>query len=130
MAPIVLDVSGKIESMDPAEPRPPALKQFILEFDKDVEIDTEGFPSCSAETLWRSDSKAAETACGHTIIGSVEASGSFVPSYRHVAPFLRWRIFNGGNRGSVDIFYIHSYLNNRSYSKERSSRASGAWGSK
>ena len=59
--PIGLVVEGKISTTDGTQP--PALKEVIIETDKNGAVDVKGYPTCKAKQLQSRDTKAAEKAC-------------------------------------------------------------------
>ncbi|HEY1853832.1 MAG TPA: hypothetical protein VGG40_04530, partial [Solirubrobacterales bacterium] len=68
MEPIALRVEGKIKTVDGTHP--PALKEVIIEGDKNAAVNAKGIPTCSSGQLQSRDTKAAEAACGPAIIGT------------------------------------------------------------
>jgi hypothetical protein len=111
LTPITFNISGDIKSTDPEEPHPPALREFVLESDKNAAIDVKGLPTCSASKLQSTNTKAAEAACRSAIIGSGHATAGIKFIEQPEVP-ARSKIiaFNGGFRGGVTTLYIHAYL--------------------
>src|SRR5690349_17372791 len=66
-APISLNVEGKIQTLDGTQP--PALKEFVVETDKNGTIDVDGLPKCTAGKLQAQDTSHAEAICKKAIIG-------------------------------------------------------------
>ena len=109
--PITFNISGEIKSTIPNEPHPPALKEFILESDKNAAIDVKGLPICTAGKLQSTNTKAAEAACGPAIIGSGQATaGIAFKEQPEVLAKSKIIAFNGGFRGGVTTLFIHAYL--------------------
>jgi hypothetical protein len=109
--PITFNISGKIRSLDPAEPHPPALKEFVLEGDKHASIDVAGIPTCRPGRLQATDTSAAKKACGPALVGSgkTEAGVKF-PEQAEVPVKSDLLVFNGGFRGGVTTLFIHAYF--------------------
>lgn len=108
-APINLNVSGKIRTVDGSHP--PAMKEFILETDKNGMIDVKGLPKCSASKLQSRDTKAAESVCKTAIIGSGRAIASIsFPEQNPIPADSKIIAFNGGFAGGTTTIYIHAYL--------------------
>jgi hypothetical protein len=109
--PITFNISGKIRSLNPAEPHPPAMKEFVLEGDKHASIDVAGIPVCKAGTIQATDTTRAKKACGPALIGSgkTEAGVKF-PEQPEVLVHSDLLAFNGGVRGGVTTLYIHAYF--------------------
>ena len=107
--PISLTASGKIETTDGTHP--PALKEVILETDKDGFVDTKGIPICSAGKLQSRDTKAAEAACPTAIIGSGETDVEIsFPEQNPIPAHSKLLVFNGGTSGGKTTLYIHAYI--------------------
>jgi hypothetical protein len=106
--PITFKVSGDITSL--AGAHIPALREFILESDRNVAIDVKGLPTCRAIKLRSADPDQAEASCRPAMIGSghlaieLDIVETLVPTQGKVI------VFNGGVKGGITTLYIHSYL--------------------
>jgi hypothetical protein len=111
MAPIVLDVSGKIQSTDPAEPQPAALQKFILDIDENIAVDFSGYPTCSWGSRGiRRDLKAIEKTCGTSVVGGGRTNFSFNLPGQKVNPDTgKSLLLNGGTSGNKTTLYIYTY---------------------
>jgi hypothetical protein len=108
-APITLNVSGKIRTVDGTHP--PAMKEFILETDKNGAINLKGLPFCKASQLQSQDTKHAEAICKKAIIGSGRAIASIAfPEQAPIPADSKIIAFNGGFAGGTSTIYIHAYL--------------------
>jgi hypothetical protein len=109
--PIALNASGVIKSTNPAEPQPPALKEVIVETDKNGAVNVKGYPTCSSGQLQARDTAAVKKACPTAIIGTGTTTVSVKfpeqPAIPAHSPLL---IFNGGTKGGVTTLYVHAYL--------------------
>jgi hypothetical protein len=112
MAPIVLNVSGKIQSTDPAEPQPSPLTGFILGIDRSITVNLSGYPTCSwgGGTIGP-DLKSIEAACRPSIVGEgwMEVSVKF-PEQPAVPATSKLLLLNGGTSGGKTTLYMHAYL--------------------
>jgi len=109
LTPITFNISGEIK--DITGEHPPALKEFILETDKNGAIDVKGLPTCKAGKLQSTTTAAAEAACRPAIIGSGQATaGIAFPEQKEVPATSKIIAFNGGFRGGITTIYIHGYL--------------------
>lgn len=107
--PITFNISGEIKDITGAHP--PALREFILESDKNATIDVKGLPTCTAGKLQSTNTKAAEAACRPAIIGSGQATAGIAFSEQpEVLAKSKIIAFNGGFKGGVTTLYIHAYL--------------------
>lgn len=108
-APITLNVSGKIRTVDGSHP--PAMKEFVLETDKNGAINLKGLPVCKASQLQSQDTKHAEAICKDAIIGSGRAIASIAfPEQQPIPADSKIIAFNGGFSGGTSTIYIHAYL--------------------
>jgi len=109
MAPISLQASGKIETLDGTHP--PALKEVILETDKNGAINTKGIPVCKSGQLQARDTKAAEKACKGSIIGTGQTTVEVqFPEQRPIKVNSKLLVLNGGTGGGKTTLYIHAYF--------------------
>ncbi len=109
MAGIKLNISGKVETVDGSHP--PALREFIVETDKNGAINAKGLPTCSAAKLNSQDTKHAEQACPDAIVG--EGKTDVEIEFAEQAPIVaksKLVAFNGGVKGGVTTLYIHAFL--------------------
>ncbi len=108
-APITLNVSGKIDTTDGTHP--PALKEVVVETDKNGSIDVKGLPTCTSGKLQAQDTSHAEKACPTAIIG--KGTTDVEVEFPEQAPFIaksKLLAFNGGVKGGTTTIYIHAYL--------------------
>jgi hypothetical protein len=108
-APITLNVSGKIETTDGKHP--PALKEVVVETDKNGSIDVKGLPKCTSGKLQAQDTAHAEAICKTAIIG--KGITNVEVEFPEQAPFIaksKLLAFNGGTSGGKTTIYIHAYL--------------------
>jgi hypothetical protein len=108
-APITLNVSGKIATADGTHA--PALKEVIVETDKNGSIDVKGLPTCTSGKLQAQDTKHAEAICPKAIIG--EGITDVEVELPESTPFIaksKLIAFNGGVSGGKTTILIHAYL--------------------
>jgi hypothetical protein len=109
--PIKLQVEGKIQTTDGSHP--PALKEFVLETDKNGGIDAKGVPTCKAGKIEATTTSAAKKACKPAIVG--EGTTGVEVLFPESAPIpikSKLLLFNGGVKGGKTTIYIHAYLSN------------------
>ncbi len=111
LSPIGLEVSGKIETTDGKHP--PALREFIVETDKNGTINAKGLATCTIGKLVARETKAAEKACPTSIVGEgktdVEVEFAEQPP---ITVHSKLVAFNGGVKGGVTTLLIHAFLKN------------------
>jgi hypothetical protein len=109
LAPITLTASGKISMADGTHP--PALKEVLVETDKNGAINVKGYPTCTSGKLQSQDTPHAEAICKSSIIGSgnTEVEIAF-PDSKPVNVPSKLIVFNGGFKGGTTTLYIHAYI--------------------
>jgi hypothetical protein len=108
-APITLNVSGKIQTLDGTHI--PAVKEIVVETDKNGSIDVKGLPTCTSGKLQAQDTVHAEKICKDAIIGS--GTTNVEVAFPEQNPFIaksKLVAFNGGTSGGKTTIYIHAYL--------------------
>ena len=109
MAPISLMAEGKIKTLDGTHP--PALKEVLLETDKNGAVNVKGYPVCKSGKLQSTDTKAAEKACKPAQIGSGTTKVEIdFPDSKPVLVTSKLLVFNGGFKGGTTTLYIHAYI--------------------
>ena len=109
MAPITLNVQGKFRTIDGTHP--PALKEFIVETDKNGGIDAKGCPTCKGGAARSSTTKAAEKACPDSIVGKGTTNVEVEFAESKPIPIKQQLVaFNGGTSGGKTTIFIHAYL--------------------
>ncbi len=110
LAPITLDVSGTIKKVA-GDPHPPALKEVLVETDKNGSVDVEGFPICTSGKLQSQDTEHARAICKSAIIGEGKTEvGIAFPESGEVPVKSDLLVFNGGEKAGTTTFFIHAYI--------------------
>jgi hypothetical protein len=100
--------SGGIQTKDGAHP--PALKEVIVEGDRNVTLDTTGYPTCPYG-LQSDTTRAAEAACRSAIIGKGTITvGVQFPEQPPVDVNSKLLVLNGGTAGGVTKLFVHTYF--------------------
>jgi hypothetical protein len=109
MAPISLNVSGKIATADGSHP--PALTEFVVETDKNGSIEAKGVPTCKKGKLEATTTAAAEKACKPAIIGKgITDVEILFPEQAPIPANSKLLAFNGGVSGGKTTLLIHAFL--------------------
>lgn len=109
LAPITFSGSGKIKTLDGTHP--PALKEFIIETDKNGVVNVTGFPTCTSGKLQSQDSAHAKAICKKAIVGEGKTEVEIAFPESKVVPVKSpLLIFNGGKKGGVITFFVHAYI--------------------
>jgi hypothetical protein len=109
--PITFNISGEIKSLNPKEPHPPALKEFLLEGDKHTSISVKGIPTCTAGKLTSQTTAGARKACGPAIIGTGKTEvGIKFEEQPEIPVKSELLVFSGGFKGGVTTLFIHAYI--------------------
>ncbi len=106
---IKLNISGKIKTRSGAHP--PALKEFVLETDKNGSINAKGLATCTAGKLQAQDTKNAEKICPDSIVGKGTTNVQIAFAEQAPIPVTSKLIaFNGGVSGGTTTVFIHAYI--------------------
>jgi len=109
LAPITLHVSGKIRMLNGEHP--PAVKEVVIETDKNGAINAKGLATCASGQLQAQTSANAEDACKGALVG--EGNTSVEVAFPEQPPFIvksKLLAFNGGVSGGKTTIYLHAYL--------------------
>jgi hypothetical protein len=109
--PIELKAAGEVKEADGSHP--PAVRELIIEGDKNAEVHVKGLPTCSSGQLQATDTQAAMKACGPALIGEgkVTAQVAFAEQKPIDVPTVL-QLFNGGEKGGKITWYAHAYFSN------------------
>jgi hypothetical protein len=109
--PIELKAEGSVKEADNSHP--PAVRELIIEGDKNAEVHVKGLPTCSSGQLQATDTAAAEKACGPALIGKgkVTAQVAFAEQKPIDVPTVL-QLYNGGEKGGKITWYAHAYFSN------------------
>jgi len=95
------------------EPLPPAIREVVLEADKNGEVHLKGIPTCKSGQLQATDTAAAEKACKSALIGSGEATAQVAfAEQKPIDVNSKILVFNGGEKGGKATMFIHAYFAN------------------
>jgi len=107
--PIELNASGEIKTLDGTHP--PAVKEVLVETDKNGAINTKGYPTCKASQLQAQDTAHAEQICGSALIGTGKTGIEILfEESKPVPVHSKLLVFNGGTSGGVTTLLIHAYI--------------------
>lgn len=108
-APVKAIVFGKVATSDGTHPS--ALRETIVDIDKDVKLNVKGLPVCKAGQLTARNTAAAKRVCGKTTLGSGIAHAEIAfpeqPPIRVTSPIT---VFNGGGNARRSKLLIHTFL--------------------
>lgn len=113
LTPIAFEAAGTIKSLnpDPTKNHPPALKEVLVEADKNTAVTTKGYPACESGQLQSTTTEAAQKACPDAIIGKGTTGVEILfPESKKVQVSSKLLVFNGGESGGVVTYYIHAYI--------------------
>ena len=109
LTPISAVFEGKLKTVDGTHP--PALKEVVIEADKNTAIDVKGYPTCTAAKLQSQDSKHAKAACGSAILGEGHTNVEIqFPEQAPIPVSSPLILFNGGEKGGVTTLFVHAYI--------------------
>jgi hypothetical protein len=109
--PIELKASGEVKEADNSHP--PAVRELLIEGDKNAEIHVKGIPTCTSGRLQATDTAAAEKACKSAIIGVGETTAQVAfAEQKPINVKAKLLLFNGGEKGGKITWYAHAYFSN------------------
>ena len=109
--PIELKASGEVKEADGSHP--PAIREVILEADKNGEVHLKGIPTCKSGQLQATDTAAAMKACKSALIGEGQRPPRWrSPNRNRSTSTRRSCVFNGGEKGGKATMFIHAYFAN------------------
>jgi hypothetical protein len=109
LTPISALFEGKLKTVDGTHP--PALKEVVIEADKNTGIDVKGFPTCTAAKLQSQDSAHAKAICGPSILGTGHTNVQIqFPEQPPIPVSSPLTLFNGGEKGGVITLFVHAYI--------------------
>lgn len=109
LAPIGLTAEGAISTVDGTHV--PAIKEFLLETDKDGAIFTKGYPVCTSGKLQSQLTAAAKAACKSALIGSGTTTAEVeLADSKPILVNSQLLVFNGGEKGGTTTLFIHAYF--------------------
>ncbi len=109
LAPVKANIFGKIKTNDGTHPS--ALRESVVDIDKDVKVDSTGLPVCKPGQLEARDTKAAKKVCGSTTVGSGLAHAEIAfPEQRPINVASPITVFNGGTKGGKTTLLIHTFI--------------------
>jgi hypothetical protein len=109
LAPIALEVNGSIRTLDGKHL--PALKEAIVDTDKNGTIEPKGVPVCTSGKLQAQPTANAEKACKKAIVGEGKTTAEV--EFAEQKPFLvnsKLLAFNGGKKGGTTTIFIHAFF--------------------
>ena len=109
LTPITFAAAGEVKDVNGEHP--PALKEVVLEADRNTAVEVKGLPVCRSSELQSQDTPHAEAICETAIIGSGRATAEIkFPEQPPILAKTKIIAFNGGFAGGVTTMYIHAYL--------------------
>jgi hypothetical protein len=107
--PVTTNIFGKIEAKDGTHP--PALREAVVDIDRDVKVNVKGFPACKAGKLEAQDTKAAKKVCGSAILGEGTADVEIAfPEQKPIKVHSPLLVFNGGEKSGKITLLIHTFI--------------------
>ncbi len=107
--PVTTAVFGKIKASDGSHP--PALREVVVDIDKDAKVNVKGYPVCKAGELEARDTEAAKKVCGDAEIGNGLAHAEIAfPEQPPITVASPITVFNGGEKGGKVKLWIHTFI--------------------
>jgi hypothetical protein len=108
-APFKHTIFGTIRTTDGSHPS--AFRELVLDVDKDVKLNADGYPVCRAGQLEAQDTKSAKRVCGKTIVGEGKATAEIAfPEQAPIKVASPLLVFNGGESGGKVTLLVHTFI--------------------
>ena len=108
-APVKAIIFGKVATSDGTHPS--ALRETVVDIDKDVKLTVKGLPVCKAGQLTARNTAAAKRVCGKTVLGTGIAHAEIAfPEQSPIKVTSPITVFNGGGSGSRSKLLIHTFI--------------------
>jgi hypothetical protein len=107
--PVTTNIFGKIKTSDGTHPS--AMRESVVDIDKDAKVDSTGLPVCKAGQLEAQNTANARKVCGKTTVGSGLAHAEI--EFAEQAPIIVTSpitVFNGGTSGGKTKLLIHTFI--------------------
>jgi hypothetical protein len=109
--PIELKASGEVKEADGSHP--PAVRELIIEGDKNAEVHVKGIPTCKSGQLQATDTAAALKACKSALIGEGQTTAQVAfAEQKPIDVPTTLQLFNGGEKGGKITWYAHAFFSN------------------
>ena len=109
LAPVKTNITGKIETTDGSHP--PALREVVVDIDKDAAIDSTGLPVCKKAQLEAQNTANAKKVCGAATVGKGLAHAEIkFPEQEPIIVTSPIIVFNGGTSGGKTKLLIHTFI--------------------
>jgi len=107
--PVSTTIFGKIKTSDGTHPS--AMREVVVDIDKDVKIDVKGYPVCKPGQLTARNTTAAKRVCGKTELGKGIAHAEIAfPEQAPIKVTSPITIFNGGGNAKKTKLLIHTFI--------------------
>jgi hypothetical protein len=108
-APVKATIFGRIATSDNTHPS--ALRETIVDIDKDVKLNIKGLPVCKPGQLEARNTQAAKKVCGRTTLGSGIAHAEIAfPEQKPIKVTSPITVFNGGGNARSSKLLIHTFI--------------------
>jgi hypothetical protein len=109
--PIELKTEGEVKEADGSHP--PAVREVLIEGDKNAEVHVKGIPTCKSGQLQATSTSAALKACKAALIGEGQTTAQVAfAEQRPIDVPSKLLLFNGGERGGKITWFVHAYFSN------------------
>lgn len=107
--PAVASIFGKMPTRDGTHPS--ALRELVIDVDRDVKVNVKGYPVCKGGSHDIRDPGAAKRACGDTVLsrGIAHVEIAF-PDQKPIILTSPITVFNGGEKGGKVTLFVHAII--------------------
>ena len=107
--PVTTTIFGKIKTSDGTHPS--ALREAVVDIDKDVKVNGKGYPACKPGQLEARPTSAALKVCGDSVVGKGVAHIEIAfPEQKPILVTSPITVFSGGQHGGTTKLLIHVFI--------------------
>jgi hypothetical protein len=107
--PVTAHIFGKIATSDGTHPS--ALREAVIDIDKDIRVRAKGLPVCNAHSDVREDGRWLEKVCRSSIIGRGKARFEIAfPEQEPIKITSPLFVLNGGKKNGKVTLLIHTFI--------------------
>ena len=107
--PIALGISGEINTLDGTHP--PAVKEVLIETDKNGALNVKGYPVCKPGRITATTTAQAMKNCGPALVGEGQTNIEILfEESKQIPVHSKLLVFNGGVSGGTTTLLIHAYI--------------------
>ncbi|MDQ3724270.1 MAG: hypothetical protein M3335_00020 [Actinomycetota bacterium] len=105
-----IEFHGRVDISAKDGGKPVALRQALIDFDRDGRLNVAGLPTCAPETIANASTEEARSACRGALVGTGSVGATVAVEGREVPVRSPLSIFNGPRLGSLPTAILHARI--------------------